>query len=268
MDTHNQVYYIGIDVGTGSARACIINAKGDIASLASETIDTWQSYSHSQATHYEQSTTNIWTSICHAVKQAIQQSGIPQSTIKGLAFDATCSLAVLSKANDTPISVTGPDFNTDRNVVLWLDHRAVREAEAINATGHNVLRYVGGAMSVEMEMPKILWLKRNMPAAMFGDCKFYDLADALVHSATGTEARSFCSVICKQGYIPAGVDGSGEGWQEDFLASVGLGDLAADNFACLGGFNGRVSFNTSLDMCNTHLSRQVNISLPGNAPDS
>ena len=96
-------------------------------------------------------------------------------------------------------------------------------------------------MSVEMEIPKILWLKKRMPADMFKDCKFYDLADALTHMATGTESRSFCSVICKQGYIPAGVDESAEGWQEDFLTSVGLGDLAADNFFRLGGINGCVS---------------------------
>lgn len=34
--------YIGIDVGTGSARVCIINANGDIIGLASEGIGLWQ----------------------------------------------------------------------------------------------------------------------------------------------------------------------------------------------------------------------------------
>jgi ribulose kinase len=35
-------YYIGIDVGTGSARACIINEAGDILSVASYDITLWQ----------------------------------------------------------------------------------------------------------------------------------------------------------------------------------------------------------------------------------
>ena len=35
-------HYIGIDVGTGSARACIINSRGDIVGLASENIGLWQ----------------------------------------------------------------------------------------------------------------------------------------------------------------------------------------------------------------------------------
>jgi len=47
VDPHNEIHvqqdhYIGIDVGTGSARACIMNSKGDIVGLASENIGLWQ----------------------------------------------------------------------------------------------------------------------------------------------------------------------------------------------------------------------------------
>ena len=46
-DPHNDLvlqvdHYVGIDVGTGSARACIIDIKGDIVGLASENIGLWQ----------------------------------------------------------------------------------------------------------------------------------------------------------------------------------------------------------------------------------
>lgn len=37
-----QDHYIGIDVGTGSARACIIDETGDIKALAAENIKLWQ----------------------------------------------------------------------------------------------------------------------------------------------------------------------------------------------------------------------------------
>lgn len=42
-DINTQVeHYIGIDVGTGSARACIMNGDGDIVGLHSENIGLWQ----------------------------------------------------------------------------------------------------------------------------------------------------------------------------------------------------------------------------------
>ncbi|KAJ6124871.1 hypothetical protein N7471_012188 [Penicillium samsonianum] len=227
-------HYIGIDVGTGSARACIIDGKGDIVGLASENIGLWQP----EHGFYEQSTSDIWHCICVAVQRAISQHNVNPDTVRGIGFDATCSLSVFSNDTDEPISVTGPNFDSDRNVILWLDHRPVEEAAKINATNHNLLRYVGGKMSIEMEIPKVLWLKNHMPKELFDKCKFYDLGDALTHIATGNEKRSFCSVVCKQGYVPVGVDGSVKGWQEDFLQDIGLGDLTENNFKRMGGVDG------------------------------
>ncbi|KAJ0422538.1 FGGY family of carbohydrate kinase [Aspergillus carlsbadensis] len=227
-------HFIGIDVGTGSARACIIDGKGDIVGLASENIGLWQP----QTGYYEQSTSDIWRCICISVQRAISQHNIDPETVRGIGFDATCSLAVFNNVTDEPVSVTGPDFDSDRNVILWLDHRPVEETKKINATNHNLLRYVGGKMSVEMEIPKVLWLKNNMSEELFDHCKFYDLADALTHIATGNEKRSYCSVVCKQGYVPVGVDGSVKGWQEDFLSEIGLQDLSEDNFKRMGGVDG------------------------------
>lgn len=198
----------------------------------------------------EQSTTNIWKCICNSIQRAMSQHNIDPNTIRGIGFDATCSLTVFDRETDQPVSVTGPKFDNadgnDRNVILWLDHRPVEETKKINATNHNLLRYVGGQMSIEMEIPKVLWLKNNMPKELFDRCKFYDLGDALTHMATGSESRSFCSVVCKQGYVPVGVDGSVKGWQEDFLTEIGLADLCEDNFKRMGGVNGVVQPSSSI----------------------
>ncbi|KAI1428515.1 Nup93/Nic96-domain-containing protein [Xylaria sp. FL1777] len=253
---------VRIDVGTGSARACLIDSSGDIKALASEAIKLWQP----QTGYYEQSTTDIWHCICHCVQRVVHQSGVDSSLIKGIGFDATCSLAVFAHDTDEPVTVTGPDFENDgndRNVILWLDHRPVDETEKINATGHNLLRYVGGKMSIEMEIPKVLWLKNNMPAELFDRCKFYDLADALTHLATGNETRSFCSTVCKQGYVPVGVDGSVKGWQEDFYHAIGLSDLVKDNFKRMGGVDGvngnYMSAGELVGTLSEHASKQLGL---------
>jgi len=241
--TLSQDHYIGIDVGTGSARACLIDSTGEIKALATEAIQLWKPTSYG-GLRYEQSTTDIWKCICICVKEVVAEAKVDPATIRGIGFDATCSLAVLAHDTDEPVPVTGPDFandGNDRNIVLWLDHRAMAETDQINATKHNLLRYVGGTMSVEMEMPKVLWLKNNMPAELFDKCKFYDLVDALTHMATGNETRSFCSSVCKQGYVPVGVDGSVKGWQEDFYHAIGLGDLVKEDFKRIGGVDRVVS---------------------------
>jgi ribulose kinase len=80
-----------------------------------------------------------------------------------------------------------------------------------------------------------------MPKKLFSKCRFYDLADALTYYISGVETRSFCGPVCKQGYIPVGVDGSVKGWQKDFLQVIGLEELCEDNFKRMGGVDGVVS---------------------------
>jgi ribulose kinase len=86
-------------------------------------------------------------------------------------------------------------------------------------------------MSLEMEIPKILWLRNHLPAEKFKKCKFYDLPDFLTHRATAfNESRSYCSLVCKLAYVPEGVESHRfeVGWQRDFLGKIGLEELAKD----------------------------------------
>jgi ribulose kinase len=86
-------------------------------------------------------------------------------------------------------------------------------------------------MDLEMEIPKLLWLKNHLPPGVFANCKFYDLPDYLTHRATSfDESRSFCSLVCKLAYIPEGADPSKFeiGWQRDLLEKIGLKELADD----------------------------------------
>ncbi len=87
--------------------------------------------------------------------------------------------------------------------MAWMDHRAAEDAERINAGGHEVLRYVGGALSPEMQTPKLAWLSRTKPETFAKAAHFLGLTDYLSFRATGSLARSLCSVACKFGYLGA-----------------------------------------------------------------
>ncbi|QBM86360.1 FGGY-family pentulose kinase [Metschnikowia aff. pulcherrima] len=228
------VYFVGVDVGTGSARACVIDTNGVILGLAERPITRHQL----KPNHITQNSTEIWNLICFCVKACLRDSGVDPAEVFGIGFDATCSLVAVSQSTDQPAGV-GPDFSDSKeNIVLWMDHRAETETDVINATGDKALKYVGGQMSIEMELPKIKWLKHNRPNGL-GDLKFYDLPDYLTHKATGSEARSFNSTVCKQGLVPIGVDGSTTGWSKEFLEQIDLPELVANDFEKLGGIPGK-----------------------------
>lgn len=225
------IYYIGVDVGTGSARACLIDSMGNILSLAEKPIQREEL----KPTYITQSSNEIWANICYCVRTVVQDSGVDVERIHGVGFDATCSLVAVNSKDGKEVGV-GPNFeNPDQNIILWMDHRAVHETEEINATKHPVLKYVGGQMSIEMEIPKIKWLKNNAPREEFDNTIFFDLADFLTYKATGLGTRSFNSSVCKQGLLPLGVEGSSKGWSEEFLNQIGMPELVADDFTKLGG---------------------------------
>lgn len=227
--------YIGVDVGTGSARACLMNEQGEILAVASQPIRRYTP----KTDFINQSSFDIWQSIAYCTKKVLADAQIDPKVVKGLAFDATCSLVATQGPAGASTVPVGPDFsNTEQDVILWMDHRAPDQTRRIKETGHPLLKYVGGQMSIEMEIPKIMWLKENMPSKLYDESHFYDLSDWLTMHATGVDARSFCSVACKQGYVPHGVDNSTTGWNKEFLQSIGLADLAANDYARMGGVAG------------------------------
>jgi FGGY-family pentulose kinase len=223
--------HVGIDVGTGSARAGVFDRTGRMLGSGSLPIRMWRP----QADFVEQSFTDIWQACGTAVRAALTEAGVGAERIGGVGFDATCSLVVLDAA-DRPVTVS-PTGRDEQNVIVWMDHRAGAEAEQINALGHDVLRYVGGIISPEMESPKLLWLKRNLPRTWQRAARFLDLADALTYRATGRDTRSLCTTVCKWTYLghePAErPDGVGR-WDPSFWRQIGLGDIADEGFARIG----------------------------------
>jgi len=221
-------FYLGIDVGTGSARAGIFDARGKTLATASHPIQIARPVED----HVEHSSDDIWRACGTAVRAALVTAALAPEAIAGIGFDATCSLVLLD-ADDQPVtaSTTGkPEWN----VIVWMDHRAIAEAARINALGHRVLRYVGGVISPEMQTPKLLWLKQHLPASFARAARFLDLPDFLTYRATGIDTRSLCTTTCKWTYLAHEQAERGTGWDDSFFRAIGLAELCDEGYARIG----------------------------------
>ncbi|UUP18169.1 Ribulokinase [Nitratireductor thuwali] len=206
---------VAVDVGTGSARAGVLDREGRLLGRAEKPI----LMNRPQANYAEHDSEDIWKAVCQSVRAALQRAGARADAIAGISFDATCSLVVRDPAGaQVSVSLTG---QKRWDTIVWLDHRAIDEADECTATGHRVLDYVGGVMSPEMQTPKLMWLKRNLPESWKVAGHFFDLADFLSWKASGSLERSQCTLTCKWGYLAHETPG----WQQDFFAGVGIGDM-------------------------------------------
>jgi D-ribulokinase len=229
------MHFIGIDVGTGSARAGVFDTGGQMLGSAKHDIALWRE----AGSIVEQSSADIWSAVCAAVRGAMTEAGVDPASVGGIGVDATCSLVVVGEGG-VPLPV-GPSEDPARDIIVWMDHRAVEQAERINATGASVLSYVGGVISPEMETPKLLWLRENRPEVFDAAWGFFDLADWLTWRLSGSLARSSCTVTCKWTYLA-----HEHRWDANYFRAIGLDALADEGFtrigtevvdpgACLGG---------------------------------
>ncbi|HLD36084.1 MAG TPA: FGGY-family carbohydrate kinase [Planctomycetota bacterium] len=214
-------FVIGIDAGTGSVRAGIFDLNGAMRGYGVAPINTW----HPRPDFVEQSSENIWQSAGQAIRAAVKNAGLKEEDIKGISFDATCSLVTLD-SNNKPITVS-PTGRHEQNIIVWMDHRAKTETDFINNTGHPVLKYVGNKMSPEQEPPKLLWLKKNLKNTWRKVGIFLDLADYLTYRASGADIRSLCTVVCKWGYL--GHKGQHGNWDKSFYSQIGMPELLTQN---------------------------------------
>ncbi len=222
-------FFIGVDVGTASVRAGIFDAKGKMLAATSNPIRIWR-----PATDFvEQSSENIWRACGQSIKKALNEAGLSPQQIAGIGFDATCSLVVVDPQG-APVTVS-PTGKDQQNIIVWMDHRAIAEAEEINSGGYEVLKYVGGRVSPEMQTPKLLWLKRHKPQTWNRAGYFFDLADWLTWRCTGDSARSLCTTVCKWTYLGhKAVEDSRKGWDDEYFRKIGLPELAEEGYKRIG----------------------------------
>ncbi|MDO4888208.1 MAG: FGGY family carbohydrate kinase [Actinomycetaceae bacterium] len=202
-------YVIGIDMGTGSARAGIFDATGRQVGFGSA---RWAT-THAQPGWAEQDPAEWWERTVEAVHAALTQAAIEPSQIEAISMDATSCTVVCLDADD---AITRP-------AILWMDVRSVQEAERILATGDPALRLCGqGAVSAEWGLPKAMWIKDNEPEVFARTATICDETDWLVHRLTGLWTMSESHAAGKYFY-----DASAGGWPTSLYKAVGAMDILA-----------------------------------------
>jgi FGGY-family pentulose kinase len=209
-----------MDVGSRGLRAGLFDLRGEMLSSASRDISVFSP----EVDYHEQSSSEIWEKALDAFDEVLEAGD--RDRVAGISFDATCSLVVTGK-NGEPLSVS-PSGDPERNIIMWMDHRAIREAEEITSTQGEPVRYLGGVVSPEHELPKLLWLRKHMDATYARIGEVFDLADFMTCKATGSGVRGVCTLVCKWGHLAHRRE---DAWDKGFFERIGLGDLCEENLS-------------------------------------
>lgn len=199
---------IGIDFGTDSVRAMVIDAdEGTELANGVAWYKRWGEgkYCDPAKNMFRQHPRDHIEGMEEAVKGALAKIGKKAgSRVVGIGVDTTGSTPCAVDREGTPLALTrGFEDNPNAMFVLWKDHTAVKEAELINTAarmwgGTDFTKYEGGVYSSEWFWSKILHVlreDRKVRAAAFSWVEHCDWMPALLTGGTDplTMKRSRCA---------------------------------------------------------------------------
>lgn len=163
-------YVIGLDFGTDSVRALVVNAHtGEEISSAVHYYSFWQKKLYCDAGRFQfrQHPLDYLLAMEASIKEAID--GLSPEIVQhitGISVDTTGSTIVAVNEKGVPLALL-PAFASNPNAmfILWKDHTAQKEADEINDLSHkwspDFTRYCGGLYSPEWLWAKILHIIRT-----------------------------------------------------------------------------------------------------------
>ncbi len=201
-------YVLGLDFGTDSVRALVVNARtGTESGSGVAYYQRWLAgkYCRPEQNQFRQHPLDYLEGMEEAVKKALAtcQEGLAPNIV-GIGVDTTGSTPCAVDQAGIPLALL-PQFTDNPNAmfVLWKDHTAVVEAAEINQKAQNwggidFTRYEGGVYSSEWFWSKILHILRNDPEigrAAFSWVEHCDWIPALLTGKTNplTMKRSRCA---------------------------------------------------------------------------
>ena len=200
--------YLGLDLGTGSAKALLLDANG-------ATVGETSAAYHAVSPHagWSEIDPEIWLQALTTCVQALPAGA--RAAVKGIGLSGQMHGVVLSDAQG----------NALRPAVLWLDTRAVAQL-ARYPTLADSLKRLGNAPSAGMAGPILLWLAEHEPIGLQAARWALQPKDWLrlrLTGIAGSEASDASGTLL--------ADRQGR-WDRSLLETLGLPDrLLAPHFA-------------------------------------
>jgi len=186
--------WVGLDVGTQSARALVVDADGRVLARGAQALRG----SRDGARH-EQDPQHWWRAVADACGAALRD--IAPQRVRGVATCATSGTIVLVDRHGAPIS---PGYMYD-------DARAAEQARTINALGAPLA--VGAAWG----LPKLVWALQSLPEQVTAGARLAHQSDYVARRLTGHDVPADCSHALKSGY-----DVIDETWPHALLDELGI----------------------------------------------
>lgn len=163
-------YVIGVDYGSDSVRALLVNAEnGEELAVSVFEYPRWKKglYCNSAENQFRQHPLDYIEGFEFTVKNVLNQYPDVANYVKAISIDTTGSTPVAVNEQGTPLALT-PEFAENPNAmfVLWKDHTAIKEADEINHVsrswgGTDLTKYSGGIYSSEWFWAKIMHIVRE-----------------------------------------------------------------------------------------------------------
>ena len=227
IDMENNKYVIGLDYGTDSVRAVIVNASnGEEVASDVHHYARWAEgkYCDPAANRFRQHPLDYLEGFENTIRNCISAvSPEVQQNIRGISVDTTGSTPIAVNKEGLPLSMT-PGFEENPNAlfVLWKDHTAVKEAVEINEVsrtwgGTDYTKFEGGVYSSEWFWAKILHVLREDEKVRESAYSWVEHCDWIPAILTGnTDPLTLKRSRCAAGHKAM--------WHEDF------GGLPAEDY--------------------------------------
>lgn len=203
-------YTIGVDYGTLSGRAVLVDAK-----TGEEKASAVYEYPHAVMDSELPDGTRLGTdwALQHpqdyldvlkvTIPAVLKESGVSAEDVIGIGTDFTACTLLPVKKDGTPLCFL-PEYKHEPHayIKLWKHHAAQDKANKLNEIaeqrGEKWLNNYGGKISSEWAIPKIWQVLDESPAIYEAADRFIEAADWIIWQLCGKETRNSCTAGYKE----------------------------------------------------------------------